>query len=516
MKSKLLIPIILIISIVLFWFVNAIVSGNFFDHDQYFVKGEQYFNEGKIKESIKEFNKVIKIEPENITARLFLAKAYFTLDEMDKSIVEYKKVLEMDNENTEAVLNIVNIYAKRANYIDLQIFMDKLKNDELIKKYKPEKPIANKATGLYYVPVALKFENEINSKVLYTTDGTEPTYNSKVFSEEIIFENGLHNIKAITVKNGFKSDVTDITLNINIKVLEINFENKEIESAVKKSLGRGANNLNNQDIAKIKSVLIFGKNIIISSDNISSVFKPYEVKKDHINNVNIEINGESQKKSYNNFNVNNDIMNLSDLKKFSNLETIIISGVHNFDIDLISHLTTLKDLNISYINKISNINSLEKLVSLKNLFLKNINIENISFLTNLINIQQLDISNNKIENISDIKNLKKLKKLNVSNNIIINITDLFKLKSLVSLSFDFNHVTSIEGIEQLNNLFYLSFASNHIDNIEYIKNLVTLEYISFNGNPVVEKRYAIELPYLKNEIKEEIKKNNYINLDKAF
>ncbi|HAA7156344.1 TPA_asm: class 1 internalin InlI [Listeria monocytogenes] len=88
----------------------------------------------------------------------------------------------------------------------------------------------------------------------------------------------------------------------------------------------------------------------------------------------------------------------------------------------LSDLTNLTELNLRnnvYIDDISGLSTLSRLIYLN---LDSNKIEDISALSNLTNLQELTLENNKIENISALSDLENLNKLVVSKNKIIDIS----------------------------------------------------------------------------------------------
>ena len=131
------------------------------------------------------------------------------------------------------------------------------------------------------------------------------------------------------------------------------------------------------------------------------------------------------------------------VKKFSKVQLLNLSK---------NHLETL--LNIDWLINPSNINAFDasdndlydisdinKFSELRSLKLSNNNIKDPSDIGPLINLEYLHLSNNKIGNISKIKGLTNLEYLNLSNNQITNILGLNELKKLKYLDLSNNPIT---------------------------------------------------------------------------
>jgi len=163
----------------------------------------------------------------------------------------------------------------------------------------------------------------------------------------------------------------------------------------------------------------------------------------------------------------------NEIEYLKNLEEFIYSySFNNINIfPIISSLTTLKKLQITY----SDIRSIP------------------SEIKNLINLESLILYRNSIRTITpDIKYLKNLKEIDLSHNLIKNIPDEFKfLTNLVKFDISYNNLTTIpDCIIYLHNLKILDFDNNIIDTIpynlshfitEYSKDLYKIDYSILNN-----------------------------------
>ena len=133
---------------------------------------------------------------------------------------------------------------------------------------------------------------------------------------------------------------------------------------------------------------------------------------------------------------NNELTDISEIKRFKNLERLYINNNKITDISALEDLTKLKTLDIGY-NKITNILALENLIRLDVLDIGYNKITNISSLKNLIRLNFLNIGYNNIKDISVLENLTKLKELGINylklkSDQIEYINSLKNLKELYS------------------------------------------------------------------------------------
>lgn len=63
--------------------------------EEYFNIGITQYNAGKYKESIKSFNKALKLEPENVKARFFLGMSYKNMGDLDNALASIRYAYEI-------------------------------------------------------------------------------------------------------------------------------------------------------------------------------------------------------------------------------------------------------------------------------------------------------------------------------------------------------------------------------------------------------------------------------------
>lgn len=185
------------------------------------------------------------------------------------------------------------------------------------------------------------------------------------------------------------------------------------------------------------------------------------------------------------------ILNLS--KNYSiNSKTKDAPGMQ---IECLNKITSLEELYLDY-NAISNVGNLSRLVKLKTLSLNHNNLTDISLLSELTKLTYLDVNNNvKIEanlketgisDISVIKNMPNLEYLDISNNIIMdasNVNDCVKLKHLY---VSYNLITDLNYLEYNNSVEELSANNNFITSFNFILKMPALKQLKYEGNPISE------------------------------
>ncbi|CAL6013392.1 Conserved_hypothetical protein [Hexamita inflata] len=199
----------------------------------------------------------------------------------------------------------------------------------------------------------------------------------------------------------------------------------------------------------------------------------------------------------------NILIKMSTSPYFSKLREFELSGhLSQNDIEMSGQLSTkqLKDKSLSNLVKLT---------------LENNDITNIDVISQLINLEELNLSRNMYINISPIQYLTKLTKLSLESCELTDIQDLSKLTKLIDLNLSLNegidisplsHLTqlvrldlyccSLVGIpQQLENseLDYPQFLDNSINKLSLLSSLINLKdlYISSNNIDDINPLYQL-------------------------
>lgn len=133
-------------------------------------------NNKELKQNIKKATKEVLTNSKNIKAYIFRARNYYNLEEFDNAIKDIEKVLTLDSENVDAMMLFADIYSKKRDYKKANYFYEEAVENgrKLDKKMK-----AVLGTNYYFIQ---DYENAIK----YLTMSLEDDGNySKI--------DGLHN-----------------------------------------------------------------------------------------------------------------------------------------------------------------------------------------------------------------------------------------------------------------------------------------------------------------------------------
>ena len=146
------------------------------------------------------------------------------------------------------------------------------------------------------------------------------------------------------------------------------------------------------------------------------------------------------------------------------------------------------ELNALNITDIKNeVEGLENLRELTDLYLRSNNIKEITDLDKLVNLAILYLENNKIEWISGLENLSNLQRLYLSGNNIHEIEGLENLTNLRILHLNDNKISEIRGMENQEKLQHFEIKNNLIP--EDIINELGGYQKSYSGKPLNHVRF---------------------------
>lgn len=181
------------------------------------------------------------------------------------------------------------------------------------------------------------------------------------------------------------------------------------------------------------------------------------------------------------------------------------------------NLNDIKDNyeNITYveITNLDNIDNINKLINLKEIYIKNVNIDDISFINNLSKLEKLRIYYSKVD-LSKINN-PNLKELDIISSYVIN-DDFSRLanSNLKILDLEGSYVTSIYTLKNVISLEKLSLSSiSNLRSLEPITFLPNLKVLNFGGSEDLVNEIVLEYIKKNNIVGTNYDETKYMHLD---
>lgn len=187
----------------------------------------------------------------------------------------------------------------------------------------------------------------------------------------------------------------------------------------------------------------------------------------------------------------------------------------------IERFTKLVNLNLEN-NKIDDLSPLQSLLKLRSLNLNNngiIDLNELNFVAlENIPLEQLSLRHNvsnkeRLSDISTLESMVSLTKLDLRDNHVTDLTALGNLTNLVDLDLRENKFIDIEVLSNLTKLEELNLRENNIDSIEPISNLLNLKYLNIHSNTKIQSLGPIsDLVNLETLIMRDVSIENQIDV----
>ena len=226
-RKKKMKHLIITIAIIVF-VITAIVLGAYFivnyamkkSMDNYAYHnnaGYSAMSEKNYEEAAKSFEKALSYEEgkNDTDMMLYLYECYNYLGRTEEAIdILYDVLLVKDKNYYNALYYLVRYYDDKEDYVKVKELYEANKDSSssdvlaLFSIYHASEPVASPVSDTYseeqYITIAVKN----GSKIYYTTDGSEPTVNSTLYTDKFKVSEGTTEVKFIAVNEyGFVSDV---------------------------------------------------------------------------------------------------------------------------------------------------------------------------------------------------------------------------------------------------------------------------------------------------------------------
>jgi Leucine-rich repeat (LRR) protein len=282
----------------------------------------------------------------------------------------------------------------------------------------------------------------------------------------------LQNLKTLSLDNNPLNEVSNLNKLPNLTHLSLNniFEN----------VGKFPNlkSLKHLSISSSPQIIKYGLNSASSFPSLNSL----NASNNELNNLSSLVNYETNSSKMPQLNslilTNNKLKNLYSIEQFHNLEYLDLSSNFLYNIAGIDKLTKLESLYLNH-NTISDISFLEKLNQLQTLDLAyNSNITDFTPLVNLNQLSVLNLSGTRINNINTINKITSLKNLTLKSCRINNWDGLSYLSQLEYLSVSFLQKEDLKAFKSLSKLKHLYITNTEEEVINAFKTNLKLVEIN--------------------------------------
>lgn len=185
---------------------------NYNDFDYQMRMADTAFSNHKYEECYEFVERAVTLDSQDADAQLLKAQVLVKLEKDKQAISTLEALIEQEPDNNTAYGQLLKVYASNEMTSEIKELLDQCENEDIVNKYSAyisTPPVFSLPGGEYDEQKTLQlYTREQDSSIYYTTDGSEPTKECTLYTENIELKDGTTVVKAITVNNkGISSDV---------------------------------------------------------------------------------------------------------------------------------------------------------------------------------------------------------------------------------------------------------------------------------------------------------------------
>lgn len=438
------------------------------NYDDYMTDGDLYLENGEYFKAIVSYEDALAEKSDSIDALQGLASTYYRQMNREKEAEVRNQIAEevpsdLDNQMrlVELLISDGKLDEAKEKTQELMASDDSESLRSLYSEMEIATPVFNLSSGSYDDYQLLQLTNAYNNAIVrYTTDGSEPTFDSQSYIDGIVISRPETVIRAKAFGSlGYTSDEIVLNFSITKPVEVVNLDNYH-DGYYSDTLYRIANEILNkswnQDVynyefAQIRELYILGEYYIEAEPMDASFYGDYYKRYD------------SQHTERGDF-------DLTFVTYTPFLKTLSVGYQTGLDLAPLSSLEYIEDLSLLN-NNITDISPLSKLTSLRRLALGWNNISDISTLSQLTDLEFLGLWNNQISSIDTLGNLTKLTYFDVAYNNVKDIGAVSQMAELNELWINNNQIADISPLASSSKLMVLMQCGNPISNYDTIEEI---------------------------------------------
>ena len=162
---------------------------NYNDFDYQIRMADTAFSNHKYEESYKFVERAVSLDDSDVDAKLLLAQVQVKLEKTDQAIKTLQDAIRLEPDNQSAYNQLIKIYMENDQPDEVKNLLDSCDNDDILNKfsaYISKNPVFSLPEGSYDEPKTLSlYSKEDEDQIYYTTDGTDPTSSSNLYTDSI-------------------------------------------------------------------------------------------------------------------------------------------------------------------------------------------------------------------------------------------------------------------------------------------------------------------------------------------
>lgn len=214
-RNHVILVICLIAAAIAAWFIITKTMAIRREHSTFsyqYGQAEKLLSEGDITGADEFIRRALAMQPENRDALLLHAdilQEQKKEQERENLLFHY---IELYPEDEEGYIYLIDEFLKQQRNDDVQALLASCKQPSVLKKYArllPSGPVLSPDEGVYNTDQEVTLKTEVNGKIYYTIDGSDPTTSSLVYDAPLKLTEGITTVKAMLItEEGFPSPVS--------------------------------------------------------------------------------------------------------------------------------------------------------------------------------------------------------------------------------------------------------------------------------------------------------------------
>ena len=483
------------------WFVYSQDPNAFGASEKYLARGEEALAQSDLTTALEYFEKCLEQDPKESKARLRAVEIYRAQGNYRMAEKLLNDGLSLQPRYEEYYRQMVYLLTEQNRVAEALAYLDGITATYIVVKLNEERPASLSASpqpGVFSQAVNVSLKVPENATVYYTTDGSAPDRNSRVYTPgtTIRVEKGTVNLRAVAINDaGMPSEEYDVSYRVYNEKTEYQFKDAKIERLVRLILNRSGGTVYYKDLESVTTIDCVAGALSGVTGSVTTLDDLLEMP----NLSTLNLDGEKN------------IASLEPLRRLGQLRSLSLNGcgltdAHASGLSMLQWLTSLsladnqftslsfvesmvllQSLNVSS-NNIQKVPSLTRLSSLKNLDVSGNMINTVSWISGHQAVEMLNIGQNQISDISNLSSCVALKDLNVSYNPISSLAVLAACSRLETLDVSGTDITTLTDVQGLTRLRNLSVAYTKVTSLEPLQYIFSITSLNVSGTAVSDFR----------------------------
>ena len=211
--------ILLLIIAAAFGIIRYIRYRNTRSFEYQYERSQEEFLAGNTSSARSYAEKALELSPKSVKCLRLMAQIEKSEGDIDAASKTLEAAIEIDPGNIDVYGQLISLYTETNDYDSIHELMENCKSEEVLLEYADyvcTAPAITPIAGTYSKEVSVSIGSP-EKLIYYTTDGTDPTTASELYTDKIKTRVGRNEIRAIAVNEiGIKSNVTVCVYNIEI------------------------------------------------------------------------------------------------------------------------------------------------------------------------------------------------------------------------------------------------------------------------------------------------------------